>query len=311
MTGADMVKRAEKWLGYDGEKFCADYGIPFGSDWCCAFLWDVFRMAGQSKLFCNGLKTAYVPTVQEWCALNLKRISPSKAQAGDIIIMTWDGKSRNHIGLIRKPTAKGGTLYTVEGNTGNANNKLSTVQNRERPASCVYAIYRPKYSKKHTKRYYLRQWAKKVAKVMKKKHFRYEHSWKKCALAWNKAKVLRTTNCSTFVTYCLQLMKILKHGQYFWINGDHITYIGKGTKKAIKKAAIILHPHKRPKKAHLRKGDIVGYKHNAHTMIFAGWNRLRLPLWYSEGGTGDIRSGKAHIKPTYTFKKIYTIIRLK
>lgn len=311
MTGADMVKRAEKWLGYNGKKFCADYGMPFGSDWCCAFLWDVFRMTGQSKLFCNGLKTAFVPTVQEWCELNLKRVPPSKAKAGDIIIMTWNGTSRNHIGLIRKPTPKGDTVYTIEGNTGNDDNRLSRVMNRERPKSQVYAIYRPEYTKKHTKRYYLRKKAAKVAKRMKALEFKYKASWKDCALSWKGAKKKRTTNCSTYVTYCLQLRGILKAGQYFWINGDNIVCIGKGTRKALKKAAIIKHPHKRPKKAGLKKGDIVGYKNNAHTMIFAGFNKAGIPKWYSTGGQKDINKGKAHIKPSYTLKKIDTIIRLK
>lgn len=144
MTGETIIKEAKKWLGYNGKKFCADYGMPFGQDWCCAYVWDVFRMAGASKLFCGGMKTAYVPTVQEWCALNLKRVSLAKAKAGDIIIMTWGGGRRDHIGLITKKGTKD-AAYTIEGNTGNAINTKTKVMERVRPKSQVYAIYRPKY----------------------------------------------------------------------------------------------------------------------------------------------------------------------
>ena len=307
-TNKQLVAQAEKWLGCLGGKFCSDYGMAFGNDWCCAFLWDVFKMEGASDLFCGGLKTAYVPTVQIWCEANLPRISADKAQPGDIIIMTWTGKTRDHIGMIYKPT-EGNNVYTVEGNTGNPNNKKSTVMNRVRSKSQVYAIYRPKYDK-HSDRWHFRKALKDIAKYMDDHDFRYEQSWRKNALTWNGAKKKRTTNCSLYIKYALEKAGLLKATQYFWGNGDKIVYIGVGTKKRLKEIAVITHPHKSPDKADLKKDDICCYKDPAHTQAFAGWRKGK-PKWYSEGGNADIQKGKAHIKKKYNDKMICTKITLK
>lgn len=167
---------------------------------------------------------------------------------------------------------------------------------------------------KHSNAWKLRSSAKSVTAYMKRHKFKYKHSHLDCAVTWKGARLKRTTNCSMMVSYALQRKKLLKPGQFFWINGDHITCKGGLTLKQLKKIAVIKHPHKPPKKAGLKKGDIVGYpktsEHGAHTMIFAGWDG-NTPLWYSTGGTADIKSGKAHAKGGYTKEKIYTIIRLK
>lgn len=169
---------------------------------------------------------------------------------------------------------------------------------------------------KHSNAWHLRVGAKKIVKYMKDHNFKYKHSWKDNAVTWTGAKKYkRSTNCSMMVSYALQKKGFLKPGQFFWINGDHITCKGGLTLKNLKKIAVIKHPHKPPKKAGLKKGDIVGYpktsKHGAHTMIFAGWTKNGNPKWFSTGGVNDIKSGKAHVKKTYTNEPIYTIIRLK
>ena len=38
-----------------------------GYAWCCAFVWDIFRMCNASNLFYNGKKTAYCPSVTALC----------------------------------------------------------------------------------------------------------------------------------------------------------------------------------------------------------------------------------------------------
>ena len=100
-------------------------------------------------MFCDGQKTAYVPTAQQWLKKNCKHVKMSDAKAGDIVIFTWDGNgynsergSRDHIGFVR---AKGtsGIVYTVEGNTLGGK-----VAKRTRSARYIYAIYRPNYPKK-------------------------------------------------------------------------------------------------------------------------------------------------------------------
>lgn len=151
MNGNTIIKEASKYLGYDGRKFCSDYGLPFGSHWCCAFVWDIFRMAGASDLFFDGKKTAYVPTATIWMQANLKKVSLKEAEAGDIIVFTWSGNgydkevgSRDHIGFIYKKGTSA-KCYTIEGNTGASSPTKTTVMKRIREAKYVYGIYRPKY----------------------------------------------------------------------------------------------------------------------------------------------------------------------
>ena len=317
-TAKKVITTAESYLGKDGTKFWADYGLPKGTDWCCAFLWDIFRLSGASKLFFGGQKTAYVPTLQIWLKAKCKKIAMKDSKAGDIVIFNWEGKgpntekgSRDHVGICYK-SGTASTVYTIEGNTGGTTPSNSKVMKRNRAAAFVYAIYRPKYSAvKHSNAWKLRVSAKKVVAYMKEHNFKYKKSWTDNALGWTKAKKKRTTNCSTMVCYALQRKKFLKEGEYFWINGDSITCKGGLTTSKIKKFATILHPHAAPKKAKLKKGDICGYKNNAHTMIFAGFNKDGIPTWYSTGGAGDLKSGKAHVKKSYTKKRIDTIIRLK
>lgn len=152
MTGDKIIEQAEKYKGYNGRKFCNDYGLPWGSHWCCACVWDIFRLAGASKLFYGGNKTAYVPTATIWLQANCKKVAIKDAEAGDIVVFTWGGNgydkeqgSRDHIGFIRKKgTDK--EIYTIEGNTGASDPKRTTVMERIREAKYIYGIYRPAYT---------------------------------------------------------------------------------------------------------------------------------------------------------------------
>ena len=162
----------------------------------------------------------------------------------------------------------------------------------------------------HTTPYIIRVATNKIVKRMKELEFVYRKSYTKCATTWPGAKRKRTSNCSMAISYALQVAKVLPKGQFFWINGDNITCKGGLTLAKLKQIATITHPHKSPKNASLKKGDIVGYKNSPHTMEFAGWNKKGEPLWYSIG-PNDIRCGKAHGKPSYNGKTIYTKIRFK
>lgn len=151
MTGTKIIEIARKYLGNNGKKFCADYGIPWGSHWCCAFVWDIFRIAGASPLFYGGQRTAYVPTAQMWLHANCEHVKMSNARAGDIVVFTWNGEgynreqgSRDHIGFVRK-AGTSYTVYTLEGNTGASTPTASTVMERTRDARYIFAIYRPNY----------------------------------------------------------------------------------------------------------------------------------------------------------------------
>lgn len=168
-----------------------------------------------------------------------------------------------------------------------------------------------KTSASTTRRKKLLSMMTRICRYMKKHKFVYKGSYKDNALTWAGAVKKRSTNCSLTVTYSLQRRGCLKDGQYFWINGDHIRYIGKGTKTQLHKVAKITHPHKPPKKAKLKIGDICGYKNNPHTQMFAGWSKNGYPLWDSTGGNKDIAKGGPHRKKSYDTKVICTIVRLK
>lgn len=167
---------------------------------------------------------------------------------------------------------------------------------------------------KHSNAWYLRKKAKQIVAYMARHNFKYKASWRDNAMTWQGAKKRKTTNCSDMVSYALQEAGFIDKGGILWINGDDVVCKGTLTEKELKKVATITHPHHSPKHAHLRKGDICGYGlqgQNAHTMIFAGFNKKGQPTWYSTGSTTEIAKGKAHVKKTYTNKIISTIIRLK
>lgn len=143
-TGTQVITEAKKYLGEKGTKFWSAYGSG-PDDWCCMFVWYIMRQVGASNLFFGGKKTAWVPSAQEWLTNHCTRVSIKNAEAGDIVIFTWGGGSRDHIGFAIKPI-NSKRLQTIEGNTGSSVCTASTVQIRERTASVIYGIYRPKYA---------------------------------------------------------------------------------------------------------------------------------------------------------------------
>lgn len=157
MTGDKIISTAKKYLGDNGRKFCKDYGLPWGEHWCCAFVWDIFRIAGASPLFYGGQKTAYVPTAAIWLKGSCRHVTMQEARPGDIVVFTWSKSggynkergSRDHIGFIRKKGTQN-TAYTIEGNTGAKDPKLTKVMERSRGAKYIYGIYRPAYDDQYT-----------------------------------------------------------------------------------------------------------------------------------------------------------------
>lgn len=156
MTGKDIVAEASKYIGNNGSKFWKDAGIPVGSHWCSAFVWDIFRMAGAPKLFCDGKPIVYVPTAYKWLKAYCKKVSLAGAKAGDIVIFSWKGKgygsetgTRDHIGIVRK-AGNSNIVYTIEGNTGSSVPTQTLVMRRDRPAKYIHSIFRPNYEKFYT-----------------------------------------------------------------------------------------------------------------------------------------------------------------
>lgn len=148
ISGSKVIKKASQYLRQGGSKFWSDYGLPRGTAWCCAFVWDIMRMCKLSNLFYDGKKTAYVPTAQIWLKAHCKHVKMSEARPGDIIIFTWDGcgynserGSRDHIGFVRS-AGNSKIAYTIEGNTSGG-----IVDNKTRDARYIYGIYRPNWKK--------------------------------------------------------------------------------------------------------------------------------------------------------------------
>lgn len=113
--------------------------------WCCVFVWDIFRMCDSSKLFCDGVKTAYCPYVESWGKSN--KLTVSKGQRGDIVLFDFGKGRASHIGIIESVN-KDGSYTTIEGNTSiTSNDNGGCVMRRTRTKEYIRCIIRPKYEK--------------------------------------------------------------------------------------------------------------------------------------------------------------------
>ena len=120
--------------------------------WCAVFVWDVFRLCGASKLFYDGKKCAYCPSIKNWAIKNKLTVKKSKAKYGDVVIFDWtrDGVP-DHIGFIES-VDKNGVYHTVEGNTAIGNDSNGgAVMRRTRLANSICCVFRPKYDGKKSK----------------------------------------------------------------------------------------------------------------------------------------------------------------
>lgn len=125
------------------------YGTPVSGSaypWCCAFVWDIFRMCGASELFNGGKKTAYCPTVLNWGKAAGLAVPKTDGKYGDIVLFDWDGDGvADHIGLIIAKNADG-SYQTIEGNTASYNySNGGYVLRITRYTSQIIGIIRPKY----------------------------------------------------------------------------------------------------------------------------------------------------------------------
>lgn len=147
---ASYIGTEENPPGSNNVIFNTDYyGGPVNGSWypwCCAFVWDVFRMCGLSSLFYDGQKTAYCPTVYNWAKQKGLIVPKTEAKYGDIVLFDWDGDGvADHIGFVE--TYNTGGYLTIEGNTSSGNDSNGgKVMRRTRYTSQIQAIIRPKYT---------------------------------------------------------------------------------------------------------------------------------------------------------------------
>lgn len=147
---ASYIGVTEKPFGSNNVIFNTHYygGAVSGSSypWCCAFVWDIFRMCGLSQLFYDGQKTAYCPTVYNWARQKGLIVPKETARYGDIVIFDWGGDGMaDHIGFVE--SYNGVTYTTIEGNTSDSNNSNGgQVMRRTRYSGQIQAVIRPKYA---------------------------------------------------------------------------------------------------------------------------------------------------------------------
>lgn len=147
---ASYIGTEENPPGSNNVIFNTDYyGGPVNGSWypwCCAFVWDIFRMCGLSSLFYDGQKTAYCPTVYNWAKQKGLIVPKESAQYGDIALFDWDGDGvADHIGFVE--TCNTGGYLTIEGNTSSGNDSNGgKVMRRTRYGNQIQAIIRPKYT---------------------------------------------------------------------------------------------------------------------------------------------------------------------
>lgn len=158
-TAKDIILRA---LSHDGLGEDEKGNVIFNTDyyggkvnrhipWCCAFIWDIFRVEGASKLFFGGKKTAYVPAVETYARKMNRTVPRNKGELGDIALFDFSGSGASqHIGFIVSRKADG-SYVTVEGNTspGLAGSQSDgmCVAVKVRTQNQIRCIYRPKYPK--------------------------------------------------------------------------------------------------------------------------------------------------------------------
>lgn len=110
--------------------------------WCMAFIWWVFREAGF-----NLYKTASCSAfVRRYKAFSPGQIVTRGFKPGDIVFFDFSGgrKKTEHVGLV--VSVSGGTVTTIEGNTGTGNDANGgAVMRRTRKAGLVTCGVRPGY----------------------------------------------------------------------------------------------------------------------------------------------------------------------
>jgi len=115
--------------------------------WCMAFVWDVFRIAGLSRLFYNGSKTASCSTLMLWARKGGTFVDKGFRQ-GDVILFDWTGKKRDdvaqHTGIFSHMA--NGQAVCIEGNTAVGNDSNGgQVMVRNRPLSQITGAHRPEW----------------------------------------------------------------------------------------------------------------------------------------------------------------------
>ena len=122
-TAKQVLSKAASFIGYKERPHGSNktiFGKHYrmnGTAWCAIFVWDMFRMAGASKLYFGGKKTAYTPTLASY--YKAKKQWHSTPAVGDLVFF-HNGTRICHVGFVEK-VINHDTIQTIEGNTGTTN----------------------------------------------------------------------------------------------------------------------------------------------------------------------------------------------
>lgn len=128
-------------------------------EWCCAFVWWVFKQADASELFFGGGKTAGCQALYDYYNNNVDLktqivTTVEELQKGDVVFFQWgeSGKA-NHVGICYQDyNSSDGNIYSIDGNTGSSDDNSSKyVYKKTRDAKdtkIFYGAYRPAYNGK-------------------------------------------------------------------------------------------------------------------------------------------------------------------
>lgn len=112
------VDLAEKQVGKGGKKFLEYCGIHQMTDWCGAFVYWCIKKSDEYKYIKLKNNPLWVPNILKWGRKKKLLIEPEKMRPGDVVLFDFNGNGTpDHVGICRK-IPKAGTLYTIEGNTG-------------------------------------------------------------------------------------------------------------------------------------------------------------------------------------------------
>ncbi|MBO7667767.1 MAG: S-layer homology domain-containing protein [Firmicutes bacterium] len=135
--------RTKYWEAYDPKMQ--------GQPWCMAFLWWCFAEAGERMAFFGGGKTASCGTLLRWYREQGLTVPVENVQAGDIVLLNFNGKSTaDHCGLVEFVLPGGWAvgIRTIEGNTspsdGSQSNGGMVCEKTRYPAQIV-GVCRPQY----------------------------------------------------------------------------------------------------------------------------------------------------------------------
>lgn len=150
-TASEIIALAKKEIGTlekgaNNVKYNTAYyggevnGTAFA--WCVVFIWWLFKKLKSTNLFCNGVKSAYVPYVMTWAITN--KLTVSTPKPGDLVTFDWSGgNGGDHIGLVIENLGNG-KIKTIEGNITGP--RGAGVYEKTRSLDLVSMIVRPKYS---------------------------------------------------------------------------------------------------------------------------------------------------------------------